>query len=299
MPGRMRVIMTVHGGSQGLLDCLEGLVQRNERSVREGAIPLLRPGEVKASPFPVWRDGVTAVADKIGSTGTLAAWKAGQERALGKPARVALVGGIPNVVYVDPRNEDVVSVCGMGGVAVAGSGLTTAPSRIPDEGRSTEHLLLTLDDDHALPVNEINTAIGRHNAGRIRKMGLPKLYESGVKYKVEGSPELWWDYETLLAARAPGFPHGFSDCEDLASARVGGLIVEGFDTAEVFCRLITSPSKAMGGSGVGRLFHAVVRVKDPQTGKWVYDDAAARCGMVVPPFYKEYAKKRRAKGLDL
>jgi hypothetical protein len=299
MAGRMRVIMTVHGGSQGLLDCLEGLVQRNERSVREGAIPLLRPGEIKASPFPVWRDGVTAVADKIGSTGTLAAWRAGQERALGKPARVALVGGIPNVVYVDPRNEDVVSVCGMGGVAVSGSGLTTPPSGVPDEGRSVEHMLLTLDDDMALPVNEINTAIGRHNAGRIRKRGLPRLYDSGVRYEVEGSPELWRDAEETLAV-------GAEDCETLSAYRVGDLIVEGFDTAEVFCRLIKMPAKTMGGSDGGRLFHAVVRVRDPQTGKWVYDDPSVHVGrfvpgggMKVPPSYLAFAKERRKKGLDL
>ena len=302
MSGRMRVIMTVNGGSQGLLDCLEGLVQRNERSVRNGTLPLLRPGTVTPSPYPVWRDGITAIQDGIASTGTLAAWRAGQERALGKPARVALVSGIPNVVYVD-RHEDVVGVAGFGGIQVAGSGLTTPPSRNPTEGRSTEHLLLTLDDDKATPVNEINTAIGRHNARRIKLKGLPPLYQSGVRYRAEGSPELWWDYETILSppTKVAGYPNGYDDCEGLAAVRVGELLNDGYE-AQVYCRLIDMDKiaqRSMGGGGGGRLFHAVARARDPKTGQWVYDDPSAILGMNVPQIYLDYAKRRRAQGLDL
>lgn len=296
--GRMRVIMTVHGGAQGLFDSLEGLVQRNERSIREGAAPLVSNARITPTPFPIWRDAVTAAADGVASTGTIAAWKAGEERAKNKPARVALINGIPGVVYVDGPTESPVSVVGLG-VSVVGLGMQTMGLG-EDEGSSTENLLLTLDDDRALPVCEINTAIARHNAKRIRKKGLPKLYDSGVRYKVEGSPELWWDAEEILR-------NGFDDCEGLAAYRAADLMVEGFPSAEVYCRLIQMPSKEMGGSGSGgRLFHAVTRVRDPKTGNWVVDDPSVHVGLVVkgggmpvPAWYMQYAKQRRAKGLDL
>ena len=289
-PGRMRVIMTVHGGAQGLMDCMEGLVQRNERSIRERVIPLVQNAGLVATPFPIWRDGVTSLADHVASTGTIAAWRAAELRAQNKPARVAMIGGIPNVVFVD-RNEQPIQVASLG-VVVNGTGMQSRAQG--SEGRNTEHLLLTLDDNYALPVCEINTAVARHNAKRIRQKNLPKLYTSGIVYETEGSPELWWDAEEELL-------QGHDDCEGLAAYRAGELINQGLD-ADVYCRFIQGPAKSMGGSGSGRLFHAVTRVRIPQKDGSIatfVDDPSVRLGMPVPKWYADQARTKRAKGLDI
>ena len=205
--GRMRVILTIHGGEQALADVMEGLVERNVRSIHTRVVPpnLAEAPKVVPSQFPVWRDAVTALADGVASRGTIAAWQAANERVRGNPAHIALVGGIPQVVYVDPKSGGV-SIAGLGGGAGAhATGPGVMGKYAPDTGKVDEHMLLTIDDDYALPVRAVNTAIARHNARQIKRYGLPRLYKSGVRYETEGSPELWWDAQEILR-------NGHDDC---------------------------------------------------------------------------------------
>jgi hypothetical protein len=295
----MRVLLTVHGGEQALTDVVAGLVQRNVRSIREGKIPLTpsqAPG-VMPSAEPVWRDALTAAVDGAASRGTLAAWQAAGAQIQGKPAHVALVGGIPDVVYVD-EPQGRVRIAGLGGSVAVGAGV--ANRYAPDSGRVDESMLLTIDDDLALPVREINTQIAQHNARRMVKMGLPKLYRSGVYYAGEGTPELWWDAEEILR-------NGHDDCEGLAAYRAGELIaLENLD-ADVYTRFVQAPP-SMGG---GRIFHAITRVKvpdptDPRGYRYEYDDPSVNVGkyvpgggMEVPDWYKKWAAQARAEGREL
>jgi hypothetical protein len=75
-------------------------------------------------------------------------------------------------------------------------------------------MILGIDDELGTPIREVNTAIARHNARRIAKCGYPCLYTSGVRYQVEGTPELWWDVDEILANR-------HDDCEGLAAYLAG------------------------------------------------------------------------------
>lgn len=289
--GRMRVLLTVHGGEQALTDVLEGLVQRNVRSIREGRVP---PAPVQVSglmpsPEPVWRDAVSAIADGAASRGTLAAWQAAGDRVRGIDSRIALVGGLPEVVHVNAQDHMVVS--GLGGMGSVGAGVSGRYA--PDEGKVDERMLLTIDDDYALPVREINTCIANHNARRIIKKGLPRLYKSGVYYENEGSPELWWDCEEILR-------NGHDDCEGLAAYRAGELIALENTPARVHTRFIQAPP-SMGG---GRIFHAVTEVDVPDSEKvgfirHEYDDPSARLGMERPSWYMEFCRKLREQGKAL
>lgn len=298
--GRMPVILTVHGGSHALADVMQGLVERNERSIRSGVVPFASAVQLPTDGDQKWRDAVTAMGDGVASAGTVAAWRAAEERVKGRDARVALVSGIPAVALMN--RESLVGLIppapGASPVTVAGFesyvGALAAQGEQrayrDDFGPVQEQMLLTLDDGYALPVREVNTAIARHNALRIKALGLPKLYSSGVVYKTEGSPELWWDAEEILR-------NGHDDCEGLAAYRAGELMLEGHD-AIVDTRFIQAPDRE------GRLFHAVTRVRTPDPRAPLgfrdeYDDPSARLGMPIPTWYREYCARRRAEGLRL
>lgn len=285
--GRMRVVLNVHGGQRGLASVIEGLVQRNERAIRTGTAPIYDPDEVKLDPSAAaWRDAPLAMRDRYASGRTAAAWYAASMRATGHKAVVGFARGQP-------------AVFGAGGkllTTFGGPAIRLGES----EGRTDERMVLTIDDDTALPVREVNNAIARHNARRIKLKGLPPLYRSGVKYKTEGSPELWWDAEEILR-------NGHDDCEGLAAYRAGELINRGYD-AQVYTRLVKVPDKAMGGSGQkgGRLFHAVTAVFGPdgqikrdRSGTAMVDDPSARLGMPRPSWYVAFAKSMRSQGKDL
>lgn len=292
--GRMRVVLNVHGGQQALADVLDGLVDRNARAVRTGAaVPFtadvleergIDPGSA------AWRDAVIATKDDYLSGRSAAAWLAGTLRARGDDVRLGFDRGAPGVY--DTSSETPRLIRSFSGPKV---------DLPPTEGRTDERLLVAIDDDQAQPVCEINTAIALHNARRIKAKGLPPLYKSGVRYKTEGSPELWWDAEEILA-------HGHDDCEGLAAYRAGELINQGYD-ARVYTRLVQRPSKEMGGSGKkgGRLFHAITRVYTGPDGEPlrtrygtpVYDDPSARLGMPTPDWYLKFAREMRAQGKDL
>lgn len=291
--GRMRVILNVHGGQQGLADVIEGLVERNTRAVATGAAPAFTDDMVDERGIDptaaAWRDAPLAAGDKYLSGRSAAAWYAATLRADGEQVRLGFQQGQPAVFDISGRTPELIR--SFGGPAVD----------LPlTEGRTDESMVVSIDDNEALPVREINTAIARHNARRIREKNLPPLYKSGVKYKTEGSPELWWDAEEILA-------HGHDDCEGLAAYRAGELINLGYD-ARVYTRLVQKPTKAMGGSGKGgRLFHAVTRAYTgpdgapllAQDGTPVYDDPSARLGMPTPDWYLAFAKEMRAQGKDL
>lgn len=273
-PSRMRVVLNTHGGQEGLADVMEGLVQRNVRSIRAGTLPRAP----KTANFPedrIWRDAVTASRENIVSPCTLVAWKAAEQRVYGQDpaARVCFESGRP--AYVT----------GVGDVV----GFVRSPSvRVAhDHGRSNEYMVLAIDDSSAYAVRDVNTAIARHNAKRMISQGLPLLYESGVRYQTEGSPELWWDAEEILA-------HGHDDCEGLAAYRAGELINAGHD-ASVYTRLIQGPASSMGGSARSRLFHAVTKTREPD-GSVTYDDPSAVLGMPVPRWYLDHSEKMRAAG---
>lgn len=292
--GKMRIILNVHGGQQGLANVMEGLVQRNLRALREGTAPPFDQSGVKIDPTAkAWKDAPHALADGYASNKTAAAWVAATLRYRGRRARLGFHSGVP-AVYVAEGSGPPVLYQLYGGPEVNYLG--------PKEGRSDERLILTIDDDQALPVREVNQAIAVHNAMRIKEKGLPPLYKSGVKYKVEGSPELWWDAEEILR-------NGHDDCEGLAAYRAGELLAKGFD-ARVYTRLVKHPSKEMGGSGKpggGRLFHAVTKVYTNPNGEPVlapdgtpvYDDPSKRLGMPVPEWYQRFADQMRAEGKDL
>lgn len=307
--GKMRVQFGIHGGTKAFLDVIEGLVERNARAIREGYPRLKANHRVGYKDDHVWRDVPNMLAEGAASAGSFAAWRAAEARVDGdQSVRIAMVGGIPMVVRVER------------GQVVTGSIEDPTPGRMiqrgyakprPDtvaavsdeEGVNRDWMYVTIDDNIAAPVREINTAIARHNARRIQAKGLPPLYESGVVYKVEGSPELWWDYEEQLAT-------GHDDCEGLAATRAGELMLQGYD-AKVWTREIPKPTQFAGGKPGGRLFHAITRVD----GKWdesgeyrplkapdgtpIYDDPSVRLGMPVPPWYLAHARQRRSKGLDL
>lgn len=310
--GRMKVQFGIHGGRRAFLNVIEGLVQRNARAIREG-YPSPEQAGVRFREDYVWRDIPTALGDRIAGAGTYAVWKAAERRAHGDDStRVVVSDGVPMLARFDG-----------GGQLISGSLEDPTPGKVAsrglvnpspvaagiteDKGVSRDWMTVTIDDNQALPVREVNQAIAFHNANRILSQGLPKLYSSGVRYKVEGAPELWWDYEEQLA-------RGHDDCEGLAATRAGELMLEGYD-ADVYTRLIQKPAASMGGRPGGRLFHAITRVN----GKWdsgvygqgefvplrapdgtpIYDDPSVRLGMPTPQWYQQYAARRRAEGKDL
>ena len=287
--GRMHVVLVVHGGTQEFEQVMDGLVERNARGIREGVIPLPKHARITHREEPVWRDGLLATADHVASAGTLTAWHAGAERARGlRTAGVAMVGGVP--VVVDRHASGAMHIVG-NPVAAAGwtsscvRGLVGATAK-RDQGRITEYIVLGIDDRKGLPVREFGDAIARHNARRIRIMGYPGIYESGVYYQTEGSPELWWDVDEILA-------QGHDDCEGLAAYRAGELLLRGHK-ARVWTRNVPSADVLMGGRGDSRsrLFHAVTRVELPG-GKVAWDDPSMRLGMPVPPAYAKYLGAHR------
>lgn len=294
--GRMRVVLNIHGGQQGLADVIDGLVDRNARAVEQGLAPAFSEEAVENRggidpAAKAWRDAPAAAKDRYLSGRSAAAWYAGTLRAQGERVRLGFRSGQPAVYALGDGRATLLRVFEGPGVGDLGV----------SEGRTDERMLVTIDDDSALPVQEINTAIARHNARRIKSQNLPPLYKSGVRYKTEGSPELWWDAEEILR-------NGHDDCEGLAAYRAGELINRGYD-ARVYTRLVQQPSKEMGGSGKkgGRLFHAVTKVyAGPDgapvlaaDGTPVYDDPSARLGMPTPAWYLKFAREMRAQGKDL
>lgn len=290
--GKMRVVLNVHGGLQGLADVMEGLVVRNLRAIKEGTAPkftdTIQPFDETAA---AWKDAPMAMQDGYVSGRTASAWYAATLRSEGIPARIGFRDNRP-AVYGQESDGSVRLIRVFGGPEIEGLE--------PTEGRSDERMVVTIDDNEATPVMEINNAIARHNARRIKLKNLPPLYRSGVKYKPEGSPELWWDAEEILR-------NGHDDCEGLAAYRAGELINRGYD-ARVYCRLVQTPSKEMGGSGKpgGRLFHAVTMIYGPdgkalrtKEGHRMIDDPSMRLSMKVPSWYAEFARKIRQEGKDL
>lgn len=293
--GSMKVRLQINGGAQAMLSVLDGLVKRNQRSLAQSTVGALGAQEIKLVEDGEIRDAVTSIKDGKASSSTMACWLAAQMRQEGNPARLMMRDGVVGVVdgrgkYINPGEawgyEARSYVAGFVGAVSA------------TEGRVCEDLLLTLDDDRALPVGEIGTAIAGVNARQIKKHNLPPLYESGVRYhterKVDGrTQELWNDYLSMLDER-------FDDCESLAAVRAGEFINEGLD-GRVRCRLVKRPSPDRGlftgqrRTGGGRLFHAVAAVRKSD-GSWAYDDPSAMLGMPVPEWYTKQLSAQRAKG---
>jgi len=291
--GRMQVLLTLHGGERALADVMEGLVERNARAIREGTAPplsQLRPDQTRLVREPAWYDAPTAVTQGRVTRGTLAAWEAGEMRARGhSDVAVAYVSGVPVVVGGNKAQIGDPSLRFGRDPADRRPPVGGHPD-LPDEGRVSETLYLTIDDEAGLPVREIGNRIAQHNARRIIKHSLPDLYSANVQYRTEGSPEKWWDAEEILLA-------GYDDCEGLSAYDAGWHLAQG-RPAEVWTRVIAMPSREMGGTGKGRLFHAVARIQGPN-GQWIIDDPSARLGMPVPAWYKSVAEKRRAAGQDI
>ena len=102
-PGRMRVLLTLHGGENALASVMAGLVERNARAIRNGQIPD-NPNAVQNkltySREPVWLDGPSALAQGRCTAGTLAAWEA----AHGHDARTKCYAEYGCQLYVDPED---------------------------------------------------------------------------------------------------------------------------------------------------------------------------------------------------
>lgn len=297
--GRMNVKLILHGGAPALLDVMEGLTQRNARAIRTREAPALSSLNVGAMRYvaqPTWFDAPSAWQDGIASAGTLAAWKAGELRAnySDDSVRVAMVSGVPVVVsgfgdrvrVVDDPSQQY------GRVATAVQPIVGDAS-----GKVTEYLVLAIDDDGSAVV-DIGNAIARHNARQIKARKLPSLYSSKIRYKPEGSPEQWLDAQEIVL-------RGADDCEGLSAYRAGELLAAGeiqmdgrlhkVADAGVYVRKIEVPTELMGGSGSGRLFHALTRMTT-RDGKVGYDDPSARLGMPVPNYHARELEQKRAAG---
>lgn len=282
----MNVKLVVHGGTPALLDVMEGLVVRNARAIRRREVPAFESigSRVRYVAQPTWFDAPSALRDGMASAGTLAAWSAADARVRYRDdtARVALVQGVP------------VAVAGLGASLRVLDDPSVRHGREPgfvqpivsgSDDRVTEYLVLDIDDD-ASAVVDIGDAIARHNAGQVRRGEVPRLYESGVRYVTEGSPEQWLDAREIVRV-------GADDCEGLAAYRAGELLANGVE-AGVAVRKIDAPN-VMGGTGRGRLFHAITKVRGPG-GKVLYDDPSANLGMAVPDWHVKQLREKRAAG---
>ncbi len=323
--GRMPAHLLIWGnaGFRGMLTVAEGMVQRNELAIRKGIVPPFDVSAVRYHPMPVLRDAPVALEDGVGNALTLACWEAADRRVRkGLPATVGMVRGVPMVLMgeavaggsrIDPQSGRIL----VGGGALYGADPSLARGRRADQpvaitglttGREDEvwsdWLILGLsdDDDHGEPISAVNTAIARHNARIIRERNLPHLYESNIRYYIEGVPERWLDAQQMAI-------EGRDDCEGLAAYRAGELINQGYD-ARVCCRRIDNLHDAdraqMGAPRKkgGRTFHAITGVFGRYGRvfpKPVYDDPSARMrvSMPVPSYYLDFAKKRRAEGRGL
>jgi len=113
----MRVLLTLHGGEKALADVMNGLITRNVRSIQEGKVPNLDDVSLAYDEAPVWRDSLTALRTGKASAGTLAAWRAAEERAKGAKAVVALVSGVPQVAQrAAHRSCSTIRLCSSGGL---------------------------------------------------------------------------------------------------------------------------------------------------------------------------------------
>lgn len=291
MSAFMQVNTRIHGGPAGWCEVMEGLVQRNVRTLRGGGIPRLADVKLRYVNDHTWRDVPAALEERRADAGTLAAWAAAEAIVSGHGAAIAYEDGVPVVALG--------SGTAAGGIRVRDPskrfGRQGAPGligAIPGKGRDgviQEHMRVTIDDPYALVVREVGSAIARHNARLIRQgWDIPPLYESGIIYKMEGSPELWLDAPAIVA-------QGNDDCEGLSAYRAGELIAREGLESDVWTRLVQNPN-SFGGSG-GRTFHAVTRVR--KGGQDYFDDPSARLHMEVPEWYVQWAHERRAKGLTL
>lgn len=318
---RIPAHLIIHGGYLGAQTVIEGLVRQNAQLIREGIVPPLvhdpnaAPATARgiahirysdgprrtAEDKPVWRDALLAMLDHTVNVGTLAAWQAASVRATrDAPATVVIAGGVPRAFLpgADGRVGQLLpDLSGAFGRRPTDpvwlSGLVSGADREVWD----DWMVLSLLDDEARGIGEVNTAIARHNARIIAERNLPPLYGSNIRYYLEGVPERWLDAQQIVI-------EGRDDCEGLAAYRGGELIAQGYD-ARVFCRRVDDiHDEAMASAGKkrkGRTFHALCGVY--QGGKLVgVDDPSPRAprgAMPVPRAYLEFAARRRAAGKPL
>lgn len=295
--GRMDVRLTIHGGPQAMLAVLDALIDQNADLIKQGVVPAepIEAQKVSGLRFvdePTWRDAAAVIVEGgRASSGSLAAWKAASYKVQGKPptvlgllddGHVAVFNAASGALVDHPARTFGVRAPSR---AHARNGVVGALGTGGD--RVQERMIVTLADDRAYPVRVFGDAIAQHNAQQIRTRGLPGIYESGVVYQPEGSPELWWDAQEIIN-------NGFDDCEGLAAYRAGELIAQG-TPAQVWTRRIQPPD---GSRSRRALFHALTKVNLPG-GAVRYDDPSVRLGMPVPSWYRDHAAKLRAQGRSL
>lgn len=96
------------------------------------------------------------------------------------------------------------------------------------------------------------------DVNQLKRKRLPKLYESGVRYRREGvGREKWQTFEEMLES-------GFADCEDLAAARCAELRMVGIRAVPWFSKR-------------GKTWHVYVRYPNGKT-----EDPSERLGMKNP-----------------
>lgn len=124
--------------------------------------------------------------------------------------------------------------------------------------------VLDIDAPDEFPILTMIEGISRINEKYLRdNPNTPALYESGVKYAREGSPEQWFDIPNILR-------RGEDDCEGLAGWRCAECRVAGFDSDPVLKRFERDDGSV--------LYHCITEIHMPD-GRVVLDDPSARLGM--------------------
>ncbi len=175
--GRMQVLLTLHGGERALADVMEGLVERNARAIREGTAPplsQLRPDQTRLVREPAWYDAPSAITQGRVTRGTLAAWEAGEIRARGHDdVSVAYVSGVPVVVGSNGRQIGDPSLR-FGRDPSDRRPPVGGRADLPDEGRVSETLYLTIDDEAGFVRRRIN---GQFDDALVDRFDRGAIYE--------------------------------------------------------------------------------------------------------------------------
>lgn len=82
---------------------------------------------------------------------------------------------------------------------------------------------IPIDDDGSKSVKELVEALARIWARRLRKLPLPALYRSAIRYEPEQHQGKFEDWQSPIVT----FERGLGDCDDLVIYRLAELLAKG------------------------------------------------------------------------